>query len=124
MEKGAWQFNMFVSGKENSRRDEWKLTLCHKVIDQAVVHQHLKTCSRYIICDNYRVVVTVAIARLQLCLGRLHCTRYFQFSENVCTLRIGTMRRTGHDCRGANVVEIRNVNTVLLNWKIVVFKSL
>ncbi len=32
---------------------------------------------------------------------------------------IGTM----HDCRSANVVGIRNVNTVLLNKKIMIFKS-
>ncbi len=30
---------------------------------------------------------------------------------------------TVHDCRSANIVGIRNVNTVLLNGKIVIFKS-
>ncbi len=37
---------------------------------------------------------------------------------------IRTVHRTGHDCRSANAVWIRNVNTVLLNGKIVIFKIL
>ncbi len=37
--------------------------------------------------------------------------------------KIGIVRRTGHDCRSANIVGIKNVNAVLLNGKIMIFEN-
>ncbi len=50
-------------------------------------------------------------------------TTSFYFIESYIRL-IRTVHRTGHDWRSAIVVRIRNVNTVLLNGNIVIFKSL
>ncbi len=44
---------------------------------------------------------------------------HFWHDDDDFTYPIGT----AHDCRSANVVGIKNVNTVLLNGKIMIFKS-
>ncbi len=46
---------------------------------------------------------------------------YVIFSVYISAIR--TVYRPGHDCRSANVIGIRNVNTILLNGEIVIFNS-
>ncbi len=74
------------------------------------------------VCNNCWLIRTVKLTRgrcfsfIDKRVGRIMGVGIFEsFSFSI----IGTV----HDCRSANAVGIRNVNTVLLNGKIVIFKA-
>ncbi len=56
MEKGAWWFNTFATGTENSRWSKWKSTLGLEVLHHATAHRCSKTCSRYTIYGRKIIV--------------------------------------------------------------------
>ncbi len=53
----------------------------------------------------------------------MYCSHVFQRLMEIVKLGIDLSIGTMHECRSANVVGIGNVNTVLLNGKIMIFKS-